>query len=104
MEYSGVDQNNGEYQNLLKAYEILKGKNHPFFIKFAQDIEIDVKRSNFNNNDDKEKVNNLRNILKALVVRNVSINYCQTFRAIGEFFLKIANLMKSKHSIYFQCC
>ena len=52
---------------------------------------MDVNRSSFSKNDDKEKVNNLRNILKALVVRNVSINYCQTFRAIGEFFLKIAN-------------
>ena len=96
-----MNQNKGQYQKLVKAFNILVKNKHPFYLHLEKKISIDLNRS-FNQskiNVTPEIINKLRDILYAFAVRNVSINYCQGLNSIVAYILRMTNF-KEEESFY----
>ena len=96
-----ISQNKGQYKKLVKAFNILIKNKHPFYLYMEKKISVDLNRS-FNNMKEKvspENINQLRDILYAFTVRNVSINYCQGLNSIVSYFLQMTNF-KEEESFY----
>ena len=96
-----IENNKGQYQKLIKAFDILIKNKHPLYLSLEGKISMDLNRS-FNNNIAKytdENIKQLRNILYAFTVRNVSLNYCQGFNTIVAFILQMTKY-KEEESYY----
>lgn len=91
----------GQYKKLVKAFNILIKNKHPFYLHLKEKISVDLNRSfNYNKNNIKpDNVNQLRDILYAFTVRNVSINYCQGLNGIVAYLLQMTNF-KEEESFY----
>jgi len=99
-----INNNIGQYQKYVKAFDILIKNKHPFYLFLQKKMSVDLNRS-FNPNDveaTEEKINQLKNILNAFTVRNVSLNYCQGYNIIASFFLRMTNF-KEEESFYLFC-
>ena len=96
-----IHDNKQQYQKLVKAFDILIKNKHPLYLFLKNKISYDLNRS-FNPNKVKateENINQLKNILYAFTVRNVTLNYCQGYNTIASFFLQITNF-KEEESFY----
>ena len=96
-----INNNKQQYQKLVKAFDILIKNRHPLYLYMKNKISYDLNRS-FNPNKVKateENINQLKNILYAFTVRNVTLNYCQGYNTIASFFLQITNF-KEEESFY----
>ena len=96
-----IENNKGQYQKLIKAFDILIKNKHPLYLFLEGKISMDLNRS-FDNNIAKytdENIKQLRNILYAFTVRNVSLNYCQGFNTIVAFILQMTKY-KEEESYY----
>ena len=96
-----INNNKQQYQKLVKAFDILIKNKHPLYLYMKNKISFDLNRS-FNPNKVKateENINQLKNILYAFTVRNVTLNYCQGYNTIASFFLQITNF-KEEESFY----
>ena len=88
-----MKKNKGQYKKLVKAFNILVKNKHPFFLYMERKMSIDLDRS-FKYQKEKitkENINQLRDILKAFIVRDVSLNYCQGLNVIVAYFLYKTN-------------
>ena len=96
-----INNNKDQYIKLLKGYDILIKNKHPFYLYLDNKISIDLYRS-FNPNIVKateENITQLKNILHAFTVRNISLNYCQGYNTIVSFFLQKTNFQE-EYSYY----
>ena len=94
-------ENNNYYNYLVKAFNIMIKRKHPFYLYLEKKISLDLERS-FNYEKYKiteENINQLKNILYAFSVRNVSINYCQGLNTIVVYLLETTNF-KEEESFY----
>ena len=91
-------KNKGEYKKYIKAFNILIKNKHPFYLYMEKKMSIDLNRS-FKTKVNEENINQLRNILSAFTVRDVSLNYCQGFNSITAYFLQMTNF-KEEESFY----
>lgn len=94
-------KNEKYYKDLVRAFNIMVKREHPFYIYMRRKISLDIDRS-FSNETiktTKENVIQLKNILEAFTVRNVSINYCQGLNGIVAYFLETTNF-KEQESFY----
>ena len=88
-----MNQNKGQYKKLVKAFDILVKNKHPFYLYLEKKMSVDLNRS-FNHkkvNPTQENINQLKNILSAFTVRNVSINYCQGLNSLVSYFLQMTD-------------
>ena len=93
-----IENNKGQYQKLVKAFDILLKNEHPLYHYVKDKISRDLNRS-FNRNTTQvtdENIVQLRNILYAFAVRNVSLNYCQGFNTIVAFFLRMTKFSEEE--------
>ncbi len=93
-----IENNKGQYQKLVKAFDILLKNEHPLYHYVKDKISRDLNRS-FNRNTIQvtdENIVQLRNILYAFAVRNVSLNYCQGFNTIVAFFLQMTKFSEEE--------
>ena len=99
-----INGNNNQYKKLLKAFNFMVKNNHPFYIYMEKKMSVDLKRS-FNHKDanpTEENINQLKNILSAFTVRNVSINYCQGLNTIVAYLLVMTNFKEEESYYLFQ--
>ena len=100
-ETMNLKENNNYYNNLVKAFNIMIKRKHPFYLYLEKKISLDLERS-FNYEKYKiteENINQLKNILYAFSVRNVSINYCQGLNTIVVYLLETTNF-REEESFY----
>ena len=96
-----MNKNKGQYQKLVKAFNILIKNKHPFYLHVKSKIDKDLYRS-FNHkktNITEENIRQLRDILYAFTIRNSSINYCQGLNGIVAYILLMTNF-KEEESFY----
>ena len=95
-----MNQNKGQYKKLVKAFNIMLKRKHPFYLYMERKISVDLNRS-FNQKikTSEENIRQLRDILYAFTVRNVSLNYCQGFNTLVAYFLQMTNF-KEEESFY----
>ena len=96
-----MNENKGQYKKLVKAFNYLIEKKHPFFLNIQKKIATDL-NGTFNQNNIKvtqHNIDQLRDILYAFTIRNVSINYCQGFNVIVGHLLLMTNF-KEEESFY----
>ena len=70
-----INNSNKQYNKLVKAYDILIKRKHPLYLFLDNKISVDLNRS-FNAKNVKvtgENIIQLKNILNAFTVRNVSL-------------------------------
>ena len=94
-----IKNNKGQYNKLLKAFDLLIKNKHPFYIHIKNKIAIDLNRTFSHDEEFKKHVDSLKNILYAFTVRNASINYCQGLNTIVGYLLKIMNF-KEEETFY----
>ena len=96
-----ISNSNKQYNKLVKAYDILIKRKHPLYLFLDNKISVDLNRS-FNAKNVKvtgENIIQLKNILNAFTVRNVSLNYCQGYNTIAAFILQMTEF-KEEESYY----
>ena len=79
-----INNNKQQYQKLVKAFDILIKNKHPLYLFLKNEISFDLNIS-FNPNKVKaieENINQLKNILYAFTVRNMTLNFCQGYNLI----------------------
>ena len=99
-----INGNNNQYKKLVKAFDIMIKKQHPFYMYMEKKMSVDLNRS-FNRKDvnpTEENINQLKNILSAFTVRNVSINYCQGLNTIVAYLLITTNFKEEGSYYLFQ--
>ena len=96
-----ITQNKSQYKKLVRAFNILIKKKHPFYLYMEKKISVDLNRSfgKMINKVNQDNINQLRDILYAFLIRNVSINYCQGLNGIVAYILKMTNF-KEEESFY----
>ena len=94
-----INNNKGQYNKLLKAFDLLIKNKHPFYLYIQQKIAKDLNRTFSHDKEFTKHVNCLKNILQAFTVRNASINYCQGLNTIVGYLLKIMNF-KEEETFY----
>ena len=99
-----IKSNKDQYKKLIKAYDILIKNEHPLYLFLENKIGMDLNRS-----FDKKKVvytddniNQLKNILHAFTVRNVSLNYCQGYNTITALLLSMTKFKEEESYYLFQ--
>ena len=93
-----MEKNKGQYQKITKAFDILINNKHPFYLYIQKKMSVDLNRS-FNCEVTEENITQLKNILSAFTVRNVSLNYCQGYNTIVAYLLQMTNF-KEEESYY----
>ena len=93
-----IEKNKGQYQKLIKAFNILINKKHPFYLYMQKKMSVDLNRS-FNCKNTDENIIQLKNILSAFTVRDVTLNYCQGLNTIVAYILQKTNF-KEEESFY----
>ena len=83
-----INSNKNYYKTILNLYQNYIKDEHPIYLQIQKKIEIDINRSFINKTGENER-NNLRNVLSAFTIRNISINYCQGFNQIVVRLLEI---------------
>ena len=99
-----INGNNNQYKKLVKAFNIMIKNKHPFYMYIQKKMSVDLNRS-FNHkevNPTEENINQLKNILSAFTVRNVSINYCQGLNTIVSYLLTMTNFKEEESYYLFQ--
>ena len=94
-----INNNKGQYNKLLKAFDLLIKNKHPFYLYIQQKIAKDLNRTFSHNEEFTKHVNSLKNILQAFTVRNASLNYCQGLNTIVGYLLKIMDF-KEEETFY----
>ena len=96
-----MNENKGQYKKLVKAFNILIKNKHPFYLYMESKIAKDLNRTfnNSKNNVTEENIRQLRDILYAFTIRNVSINYSQGLNGIVGYLLRMTNF-KEEESFY----
>jgi hypothetical protein len=99
--YSGaldlMNKNKGQYKKLVKAFNIMIKRKHPFYLYMEIKISVDLNRSfNQKNKPSEENIRQLRDILYAFTVRDVSLNYCQGFNTLVAYFLQTTNFKEEE--------
>ena len=69
-----INSNKNYYKTILNLYQNYIKDEHPIYLQIQKKIEIDINRSFINKTGENER-NNLRNVLSAFTIRNISINY-----------------------------
>ena len=95
-----MNENKGQYKKLVKAFNIMVKRKHPFYLYMERKMSVDLNRS-FNKKikPTEENIRQLRDILYAFTVRDVSLNYCQGFNTLVAYFLQMTNF-KEEESFY----
>jgi len=95
-----MNENKGQYKKLVKAFNIMIKRKHPFYLYMERKMSVDLNRS-FNKKikPTEENIRQLRDILYAFTVRDVSLNYCQGFNTLVAYFLQMTNF-KEEESFY----
>ena len=83
-----INSNKNYYKTVLTLFQNYIKNEHPIYLQLQKKIEIDINRSFINKTGENEK-NNLRNVLSAFTIRNITINYCQGFNQIVVRLLEI---------------
>ena len=83
-----INSNKNYYKTVLTLFQNYIKNEHPIYLQLQKKIEIDINRSFINKTGEIEK-NNLRNVLSAFTIRNITINYCQGFNQIVVRLLEI---------------
>ena len=95
-----MNKNKGQYKKLVKAFNIMIKRKHPFYLYMERKMSVDLNRSfNQKNKPSEENIRQLRDILYAFTVRDVSLNYCQGFNTLVAYFLQTTNF-KEEESFY----
>ena len=96
-----LNKNKGQYNKLLKAFDILIKNKHPFYIYIQKKISLDLNRtfSKEKSFQNPKNIDILKNVLYAFTVRNVSINYCQGLNTIVGHLLKMMDF-KEEETFY----
>ena len=95
-----MNKNKGQYKKLVKAFNIMIKRKHPFYLYMERKMSVDLNRSfNQKNKPSEENIRQLRDILYAFTVRDVSLNYCQGFNTLVAYFLQMTNF-KEEESYY----
>lgn len=94
-----INKNEDQYENLVKAFDILTKKRHPFYLSLLEKIDSNLHKSFTYFEFTEDGFKKLKKILKAFIVRNSSLNYCQNLNIIAAYILKATNF-KEKESFY----